>query len=249
MEQNLFNQNQSKEVSIFNFENQNVRTVTIDNEIWFVASDVTKILGYQNGRDAISKHCLDGVAKKYTIKDVVNRIQEVTIINESGIYQLVMASKMPNAIKFKQWVTEKILPSIRKTGSYSVNQNQFKIPKTFSEALRLAADQADLIEEQNKKIQEDKPKVEYYNIVRETKLGIHIGNFAKSIDWKPNKLFEWLRENEYFYYRNGENIPYQKYIDAGYFEVRQNANKNSKRIYFTPLITGKGQIYFTNKLK
>lgn len=248
MEQNLFNQNQSKEISIFNFENQNVRTVIIDNEIWFVASDVTKILGYQNGRKAIDDHCSKGVTKKYSLLTKGGN-QELTIINESGIYQLVLASKMPNAIKFKQWVTEKILPSIRKTGSYSVNQNQFKIPRTFSEALRLAADQADLIEEQNKKIQEDKPKVDYYNIVKETKQGIHIGNFAKSIDWKPNKLFEWLRENDYFYYRNGENIPYQKYIDAGYFEVRQNANKNSKRIYSTPLITGKGQIYFTNKLK
>jgi anti-repressor protein len=249
MEQNLFNQNQSKEVSIFNFENQNVRTVTIENEVWFVASDVTKILGYQNGRDAISKHCLDGVAKKYTIKDVVNRTQEVTIINESGIYQLVMASKMPNAIKFKQWVTEKILPSIRKTGSYSISQNQFKIPKTFSEALRLAADQSDLIEEQNKKIQEDKPKVEFYDIVSDTKKGIHITVFAKSIDWKPKSLFDWLKDNDYIYRRNGENIPYQKYIEAGYFKLSETVDRFTKKVYSTPLITGKGQIYFTNKLK
>lgn len=247
MEQNLFNQNQSKEVSIFNFENQNVRTVTIDNEIWFVASDVTKILGYVNGKQAIIEHC-KGVYKKYPLK-TAGGMQELSIIDESGLYKLVLASKKPNAEKFKEWVASKVLPSIRKTGSYSVYQNQFKIPKTFSEALRLAADQADLIEEQNKKIQEDKPKVEYYNIVKETKHGINIGNFAKSIDWKPNKLFEWLRKNQYLFNRNGENIPYQKYIDAGFFEVLQHADKNSKRIYSTPLITGKGQIYFTNKLK
>ena len=247
MEQNLFNQNQSKEVSIFNFESQNVRTVIIDNNIWFVASDVTKILGYINGKQAIIEHC-KGVYKKYPLQ-TAGGVQELSIIDESGLYKLVLASKKSNAIKFKEWVTGKVLPSIRKTGSYSIKQTEFKIPQSYAEALRLAADQADLIEEQNKKIQEDKPKVEYYNIVKETKQGIHIGNFAKTINWKPNKLFEWLRQNDYFYYRNGENIPYQKYIDAGYFEVRQNADKNSKKIYSTPLITGKGQIYFTNKLK
>lgn len=249
MDQDLFNQDENKkEINIFNFENQNIRTVIIDNGIWFVASDVTKILGYQNGRKAIDDHCLKDVTKKYTLLTKGGN-QELTIINESGIYQLVLASKLPNAIKFKDWVTGKVLPSIRKTGSYSIKQTEFKIPQTYAEALRLAADQAEKIEEQNKKIQEDKPKVEYYNIVNETKQGIHIGNFAKTINWNPNKLFKWLRENDYFYYRNGENIPYQKYIDVGYFEVRQNANKNSKRIYSTPLITGKGQIYFTNKLK
>lgn len=248
MEQDLFNQ-LGKQISIFDFEKQEVRTVIIDNEIWFVASDITKILGYQNGRKAIDDNCLDGVTGSYTIIDRLGRPQNATIINESGLYQLVMASKMPNAIKFKEWVTGKVLPSIRKTGSYSIKQTEFKIPQTYAEALRLAADQADLIEQQNKRIQQDKPKVDYYNIVKETKQGIHIGNFAKTINWNPNKLFKWLRENDYFYYRNGENIPYQKYIDAGYFEVRQNANNNSKRIYSTPLITGKGQIYFTNKLK
>lgn len=143
------------------------------------------------------------------------------------------------AVQIDTWIEELFIK-----GSLS-----FNVPKTFGEALRLAAEQQEKIEEQNKKIQEDKPKVEYYNIVKEAKQGIHIGNFAKSIGLNPNKLFEWLRENEYLFSRNGENIPYQKYIDAGYFEVRQHADKNSKRIYSTPLITGKGQIYFTNKLK
>ena len=247
MDQNLFNQSeQSKEVSIFNFENQNVRTVNIDNDIWFVASDVTKILGYSDGRKAVLTHTKGSFKMKLPTK---GGIQELTLINESDLYSLVLKSNTVNSKKFQDWVTSEVLPSIRKTGSYSIKQSEFKIPQSYAEALRLAADQADLIEEQNKKIQEDKPKVEYYNIVKETKQGIHIGNFAKTINWKPNKLFEWLRQNDYFYYRNGENIPYQKYIDAGYFEVRQNADKNSKKIYSTPLITGKGQIYFTNKLK
>ena len=248
MEQNLFNQPE-KQISIFDFEKQPVRTVIIDSEIWFIASDVTKILGYTNGRKAIDDNCLDGVTDSYIIIDRLGRPQKATIINESGIYQLILASKMPNATKFKEWVTEKVLPSIRKTGSYSISQNEFKIPKTFSEALRLAADQSDFIEEQNKKIQEDKPKVEFYDIVSDTKKGIHITVFAKSIDWKPKRLFDWLKDNDYIYRRNGENIPYQKYIEAGYFKLSETVDRFTKKVYSTPLITGKGQIYFTNKLK
>jgi anti-repressor protein len=243
MEQNLFNQNQSKEVSIFNFENQNVRTVTIDNEVWFVASDVTKILGYQNGRDAISKHCLDGVAKKYTIKDVVNRIQEVTIINESGIYQLVMASKMPNAIKFKQWVTEKILPSIRKTGSYSVSpKKELSIEEM---TLLVIQNMQSKIADQSKQLEEQKPKVEFAEKIVNTKNGVSIGDFAKAIGMGQNKLFDWLRKNKYLM---SNNIPYQQYIDNGYFKVIEWVLEKKNEAKFKTLITGKGQEYISSKI-
>lgn len=244
MEQNLFNQNQSKEISIFNFENQNVRTVIIDNDIWFVASDVTKILGYQNGRDAISKHCLDGVAKKYTIKDVVNRIQEMTIINESGIYQLVMASKMPNAIKFKQWVTEKILPSIRKTGSYSVNPK----PELSIEEMTLLVIQnmQSKIADQSKQLEEQKPKVEFAEKIVNTGNGVSIGDFAKTIGLGQNKLFDWLRKNKYLM---SNNIPYQQYIDNGYFKVIEWVLEKKNEAKFKTLITGKGQEYISGRLK
>lgn len=243
MEQNLFNQNQSKEISIFNFENQNVRTVIIDNDIWFVASDVTRILGYQNGRDAISKHCLDGVAKKYTIKDVVNRTQEMTIINESGIYQLVMASKMPNAIKFKQWVTEKILPSIRKTGSYSVTpRKELSIEEM---TLLVIKNMQSKIADQSKQLEEQKPKVEFAEKIVNTKNGVSIGDFAKAIGMGQNKLFDWLRKNKYLM---SNNIPYQQYIDNGYFKVIEWVLEKKNEAKFKTLITGKGQEYISSKI-
>jgi anti-repressor protein len=243
MEQNLFNQNQSKEVSIFNFENQNVRTITIDNEIWFVASDVTKILGYQNGRDAISKHCLDGVAKKYTIKDVVNRTQEVTIINESGIYQLVMASKMPNAIKFKQWVTEKILPSIRKTGSYSVTpKKELSIEEM---TLLVIQNMQSKIADQSKQLEEQKPKVEFAEKIVNTGNGVSIRDFAKAIQSGEKRVFKWLRDNNYLM---SNNIPYQRYIDAGYFKVIEWVLEKKNEAKFKTLITGKGQEYISSKI-
>ena len=244
MEQDLFNQNQSKEVSIFNFENQNVRTVLIENEIWFVASDVTKILGYQNGRKAIVDHCLDGVTKKYTIKDVVNRFQEMTIINESGIYQLVLASKMPNAIKFKDWVTSQVLPSIRKTGSYSVNQK----PELSIEQMTLMVIQnlQSKISEQQKQLEEQKPKVEFAEKISNTENAISVGEFAKVLKIGQNKLFDWLRQNKYLM---NNNIPYQRYVELGYFKVIEWVLDAKNQVKFKTLITGKGQMYLTDKIK
>ena len=155
------------------------------------------------------------------------------------------------AIRIAQWCSPKfavwidgIIEELFTKGSID-----FNIPKTFSEALKLASIQAEKIEQQEKQLIEQKPKVEYYNLVEESKSGLHIGEFAKLIKWKPRKLFEWLRNNGYLFYSNNENIPYQRYIDAGYFELSQKPDRLSKRIYSTTLITGKGQTYITGKLK
>lgn len=242
MEQNLFNQNQSKEISIFNFENQNVRTVIIDSEIWFVASDVTKILGYTNGRKAIDDHCVKGVTKKYTLLTKGGN-QELTIINEPGIYQLVLASRMPNAEKFKDWVTTKILPSIRKTGSYSVAQK----PELSIEEMTLLVIQnmQSKIADQQKQLEEQKPKVEFAEKIVNTGNGVSIGDFAKSIGWGQNKLFDWLRQNKYLM---SNNIPYQSYIDNGYFKVIEWVLEKKNEAKFKTLITGKGQEYISRKI-
>jgi prophage antirepressor-like protein len=154
MEQNLFNQPKETQISIFDFEAQQVRTVIIDNEIWLVASDVTRILGYTNGRKAVEDHCMKGVTKKYTLLTKGGN-QELTIINESGIYQLVMASKMPSAVKFKEWVTSKVLPSIRKTGSYSVTPK----PELSIEEMTLM-----VIENLQTKIQDQSKQLEFSNL-------------------------------------------------------------------------------------
>lgn len=243
MEQNLFNQPQSKEVSIFNFENQNVRTVIIDEQIWFVASDVTKILGYSDGRKAVITHTKGGFKMKLPTK---GGLQELTLINESDLYSLILKSETNNSKKFKDWVTCQVLPSIRKTGSYSIKQPEFKIPQTYAEALRLAADQAEMIEEQAKKIEQDKPKVEFADKVLDSKNSISIGEFSKLIGWGQNKLFLWLRDNKYLM---ANNIPYQKYIESGYFKVIEYLIDKKKESKIKTLITGKGQIYFTDKLK
>ena len=242
MEQNLFNQNQSKEVSIFNFENQNVRTVLIDSEIWFVASDVTKILGYVNGKQAIIEHC-KGVYKKYPLL-TTGGIQELSIINESGLYKLVLASKKSNAIKFKDWVTSQVLPSIRKTGSFSVNQK----PELSIEQMTLMVIQnlQSKISEQQKQLEEQKPKVEFAEKISNTENAISVGEFAKVLKIGQNKLFDWLRQNKYLM---NNNIPYQRYVELGYFKVIEWVLDAKNQVKFKTLITGKGQMYLTDKIK
>lgn len=240
MEQNLFNQPE-KQISIFDFEKQPVRTVNIDNEIWFIASDVTKILGYVNGKQAVIEHC-KGVYKKYPLK-TSGGMQDLSIIDESGLYKLILASKKPNAIKFKEWVTEKILPSIRKTGSYSVEpKKELSIEEM---TLLVIQNMQSKIADQSKQLEEQKPKVEFAEKIVNTGNGVSIGDFAKTIGLGQNKLFDWLRDNKYLM---SNNIPYQKYIDAGYFKVIEWVLEKKNEAKFKTLITGKGQEYISSKL-
>jgi anti-repressor protein len=240
MEQNLFNQPE-KQISIFDFEKQPVRTVIIDNEIWFIASDVTKILEYVNGKQAVIEHC-KGVYKKYPLK-TSGGMQDLSIIDESGLYKLILASKKPNAIKFKEWVTEKILPSIRKTGSYSVTpKKELSIEEM---TLLVIQNMQSKIADQSKQLEEQKPKVEFAEKIVNTGNGVSIGDFAKTIGLGQNKLFDWLRDNKYLM---SNNIPYQKYIDAGYFKVIEWVLEKKNEAKFKTLITGKGQEYISSKL-
>ena len=109
------------------FENSefgSIRTITINDEPWFIAKDVTEVLGYQNGRDAVKNHVDDEDKNTVAIHDGIAGNPNQTIINESGLYSLVLSSKLPSAKQFKRWVTKEVIPSIRKTGSYAANQQE-----------------------------------------------------------------------------------------------------------------------------
>lgn len=242
MEQDLFNQlEEKKEVSIFNFENQNVRTVLINSEIWFVASDVTKILGYSDGRKAVITHTKGSFKMKLPTK---GGMQELTIINESDLYSLVLKSETNNSKKFQDWVTSQVLPSIRKTGSYSVNQ---KLELSIEQmTLMVIQNLQSKISEQQKQLEEQKPKVEFAEKISNTKNAVSIGDFAKVIGWGQNKLFQWLRDKKYLMHNN---IPYQQYIDVGYFKVIEFVLDKKNEAKFKTLITGKGQESLYPKLK
>ena len=222
------------EITVFNNENfGDVRTVRIDDEPWFVGKDVAEILGYSNTRDAIARHIDEEDRADVVIPDG-SQTRNMTIINESGVYSLILSSKLESARKFKRWITSEVIPQIRKTGSYHA-------PKTYAEALRRLADEAEKMEALQKQNQLMQPKAEFFDAVTDSKTAIPLGDVAKILDMGigRNKLFEFLRQKSILTY---DNRPYQKYIDAGYFRViEQKYEVNGEvRINIKTLVFQKG---------
>ena len=249
----------SKEIQIFkNDEFGQVRTTTINGEPWFVGKDVADILGYSNPRDAISKH-VDDEDKGVANCDTLGGRQTLSIINESGLYSLVLSSKLPTAKKFKRWVTSEVLPSIRKHGAYMTPETLEKMVLTPDFGIRLLTE---LKAEQDKRkaleatVEEQKPHVLFSNAVSASKTTILIGALAKllkqnGINIGQNRLFEWLRQNGFLVKRgDNRNMPTQRAMEMGLFEVKESCHLNSNGcnvITKTTVVTGKGQCYFINR--
>lgn len=248
------------EMKIFNNDEfGQIRTLAIENEPWFVGKDVADVLGYSNSRDALSKH-VDQEDKGVANCDTLGGKQELTVINESGLYSLVMGSKLPSAKKFKRWVTAEVLPAIRKHGAYMTSETIEKVLSDPDTIIKIATQ---LKEEQAKrmllevKVEEQKPKVLFADAVATSKTSILVGEMAKilkqnGIDIGQNRLFTWLRENGYLIRRSGTdfNMPTQYSMDLGLFEIKETVvhkPDGSSKINKTPKITGKGSIYFMNK--
>lgn len=202
----------------YQFESNNVRIVVEKGEPLFCASDVCKALGYANTPDALKKHCSeDGIAKRDTI-DSLGRNQSTSFINEKNLYRLVMRSKLPSAEKFQDWVCGEVLPSIRKTGKYAVAQQQFAIPQTLPEALRLAADLADKNAALESKVKADAPKVEFCDKVVADNEAMTITKAAKVIGYPPRKLKDYIRQIGWLYANS--DTPMQSTITSGYMVLR-----------------------------
>lgn len=241
------------ELQLFNFENNQLRTLLINDEPWFVGKDVAEILGYSNPRDALSKHVDSEDKNSVAIHDGNKGNPNLTIINESGVYALVFGSKLQSAKKFKHWVTSEVLPTLRKTGSYATPQ------LTGEELMAKALVEAkSVLERQNKQIIEMKPKALFADTVAASDSSILVGQEAKLISqsgckMSQNRFFAWLRENGYLCSK-GENynMPTQKSREMDLIEIKIRTVTNpdgSVRETKTPVITGKGQIYFINKFK
>ena len=242
------------ELEIFKNEDfGEIRTLLINDKPYFCASDIAKVLGYSNTRDAISRHC-KGVVKS----DIPTNsgIQTVSFIPEGDIYRLIVKSKLPSAERFETWVMDEVLPTIRKHGAYMTND---VIERTLTDPdylIQLATAlkeerQARLIAEQ--KIEEQRPLVEFADKVSNSSNLIDMGKMAKllkdeNINIGRNRLFEWLRKKDILM-RN--NIPYQRYIDGGYFQVKESTFETpyGTKTQQTTFVTGKGQIYITEKLR
>lgn len=246
-----------KSLQIFKSEEfGEIRTVTIDNEPWFVGKDVAVALGYSNPQKAVRDHVSEE-DRGMNEMDTPSGKQSLVVINESGLYSLILSSKLESAKKFKHWVTSEVLPSIRKHGMYAVDDllnNPDMAIKAFT-ALKEEREKNKLLQEDVKRM---KPKEIFADAVSTSHTYILIGDLAKilkqnGVQTGQKRLFEWMRENGYLIKRNGadRNMPTQRSMEQGLFEVKESTVNNpdgSVRINRTTKVTGKGQRYFINKL-
>lgn len=231
-----------------------IRTLSINNEPWFVGKDVAEKLGYAKARNAISKHVDEDDALKWGITDALGRKQDTTFINESGLYSLILSSKLESAKRFKRWVTSEVLPSIRKSGGYISGQEDMSDADLMAKALLVAQRQ---IDERQKQIEEMTPHAILGQAITTANTSILVGDLAKllrqnGIDIGGRRLFEWMRENGYLIKRKGTdwNLPTQRSMDMKLFEIKESVHidgNGCNKISRTPKVTGKGQAYFINK--
>ena len=246
-----------EEIKLFKFEGNEVRTLKINDEPYFVGKDVAEILGYSNTRKALQDHVdLEDKKDGVTIRDSIGRSQRPTIITESGLYSLILSSKMSNAKRFKRWVTSEVLPAIRKHGAYMTDEKAFDVVNNKNGLADLLQQAADQLKSKDIQIEEMKPKARFADSVTASKSTILIGELAKiirgnGVDIGANRLFRWMREHGYLINRKGSdwNMPTQRAMNQGLFKIKEttiNHSDGTTSISKTTKVTGKGQQYFVN---
>ena len=247
-------------VQIFsNEEFGRIRTVAIEGEPWFVGKDVAERLGYKEPTKA-AREKVDEEDRGVSKIDTPSGVQEMTIINESGLYSLVLSSKLPRARAFKRWVTSEVIPSIRKRGVYATPQaaeQMLKDPDVMIRALQELKAERQKRQQLEQKQKEDAPKVIFADAVAASQTSILVGDLAKlicqnGVSIGQTRLFAWMRSNGFLMSRAGAsyNMPTQRAMEAGLFEVKESTFVHSDGrigIVKTPKVTGKGQQYFINR--
>lgn len=253
------------ELQIFkNSEFGEIRTVTKNNEPWFIATDVCSALDISNTSQALTR--LDDDEKNTIILNEGIGNPNKSIVSEYGLYNLILASRKKEAKKFKRWITHEVIPTIRKHGAYMTSE---VIEKTLSDPDYLIRLATNLKEEKAKRalaeaqIERDKPKVLFADTVSASNKSCLVGELAKLISQEAirrgeinkkigqNNLFAWMRSSGYLC-KSGErkNQPLQQYVEQGLFELKKGSyvDSNGSNITTTTTkVTGKGQIYFVNK--
>lgn len=238
-----------------------VRVVEQGGEPWFVGNEVARILGYSQAAKAVREHVKDS-HKGVSEMDTPGGRQKIIIIDEAGLYSLVMRSKLPQAEEFQEWVTAEVLPAIRKTGGYIAGSEKMSDAELMAKAVLVA--QATIkerdarIKELESDTQRMKPKEIFADAVSASDQTILIGDLAKLIkqnghDIGQKRMFEWLRNNGYLIKRQGAdyNSPTQRAMELGLFRIKETAVTHSDghvTVSKTVKVTGKGQAYFVNKL-
>lgn len=242
------------------FENQEfgkIRSVMVNNEPYFIGKDIAEVLGYSNTRKAIQDH-VDEDDKGVTKCDTLGGMQELTIINESGLYSLILSSKLPNAKKFKKWVTSEVLPSIRKNGMYATNElldnpdlairvfEQLKQEREEKKKLQLENAQ------QKQMIGELKPKADYVDTILQNKGLVTITAIAKDYGMSGEKMNEKLHDLGVQYKQSNQWLLYSKYHDNGYTHSETISLKHKDGTPFVRMLTKwtqKGRLFLYELLK
>lgn len=233
------------------FENENlgtVRTITTDSETWFIAGDVCRILGIMNTTQAMQR-----VDEDERSMFNIGRQGMAAVVNESGLYNLIMSSRKPEAKQFKKWVTSEVLPSIRKHGMYAMDE-LINNPDLAIKALTALKEER----EKNAKLaavnEELKPKAQLADAVTGSPYTISVGEMAKilnqnGVDIGQNRFYKWLRANGYIM---GTNTPTQKAMELKIFVLKESTvclPDGTQKLVKTPRVTGKGQEYFLKKFE
>lgn len=246
------------EIQIFNNPTfGDIRTVEQDGEPWFVGKDVAEVLGYSVARKAIYDH-VDAEDKGAFQIGTPSGEQSMTIINESGLYSLILSSKLPNAKQFKHWVTSEVLPSIRRHGMYATEATVEQMIADPDVAIKLLEKIKEERQERKRlevQAEADRPKVLFADAVAASESSILVGDLAKiirqnGVDMGEKRLFRFLRENGYLCSKGERyNLPTQRSMERGWFRIKETTINNpdgSIRITKTVKVTGKGQRYFIN---
>lgn len=233
-----------------------IRAIEIESEPYFVAKDICEILDIKNPTQAINRLDED----ERTILNI-GRQGNTNLVNEYGLYTLVLGSRKKEAKEFKRWITHEVLPAIRKTGGYIVGEENLNEDELVLKAMNVLNSKIEKLRTQNRRlestIEEQKPKVLFADSVETSKTSILIGELAKILKQNgheigQNRLFQWLRDNDYLIKRKGTdyNMPTQKSMELGLFQVKETSITHSDghiSISKTAKVTGKGQVYFINK--
>lgn len=236
-----------------NEEFGSVRTIEENGKILFCGSDVAKALGYRRPKDAINAHCKGAVKRRLLTN---GGAQEMKMISEGDVYRLISHSRLPSAEKFESWIFDDVLPTIRRTGGYVSNEEMFIenylpfLDEPYKNLFRL---QMTFISKLNERIRNDKPLVDFALHVANSEDLIDMNAMAKlaadkNFNIGRTRLFRWLKRTGVLM---SNNLPYQRYIDRGYFAVKESVFEVNglKKTYRQTFVTGKGQLFIISLLR
>lgn len=229
--------------NILQFNNKEFGELTViekDGEFFFLGKEVAEKLGYSNTRDALARH-VDIVDRADVGIHDGRQMRSMTAINESGLYSLILSSKLPSAKRFKHWVTKEVLPSIRKNGGYIAGQEKLTNEEILAKAMLVANN---VIEEKNQKIKELEPKANYYDHLVDKNLLTNFRNTAKQLNIPQKAFIDFLLANDFVYRDKHQRLlPYSR-KNKGYFEVKEWISEDGRLVGIQTLITPKGRNYF-----